>query len=114
MFLISFQLSSSQEVRAQIICAGLLDPTPDISKAITEAEATDTGRYSQNIHTLFKSSRALYFRFPNTQISFNVLHLFTDMDKQPVDNLSKVAPIDIDSFLSQTSKIRKGVIYNIC
>ena len=48
------------------------------------------------------------------QISFDILHLFTDVDKQPVDNLSKVAAFDIDSLLSKTSKISKGVIYNIC
>ena len=31
----------------------------------------------------------------------------------PGDNLSKVAAMDIDSLLSKTSEISKGVIYNI-
>ena len=36
------------------------------------------------------------------------------MDKQLADNLAKVAVIDIDSLLSKTSEISKGVMYNIC
>ena len=42
------------------------------------------------------------------------LHLFTDADEQPADNLSKVVAMDIESPLSKTSKISKGAIYNIC
>ena len=45
MYHISFQWGSSQEARAQVIQAGLLDPTPDISKAISEAEAAGKGKY---------------------------------------------------------------------
>ena len=33
--------------------------------------------------------------------------------KQPADNLSKVAALDIESLLMKTSDISKGVIYNI-
>ena len=40
-----FQWGFSQEARAQVISAGLLDPTPDVSKAITEAEAASRGKY---------------------------------------------------------------------
>ena len=58
-----FQWGSSQEARAQVIQAGLLDPTPDVSIAITEAEATGRGKYPENVHTLLKLNRALYFRF---------------------------------------------------
>ena len=45
---------------------------------------------------------------------FNVFHLFINADRQPADNLSKVAAIDIESLLTKTSDISKGVIYNIC
>ena len=51
--------------------------------------------------------------FSNTPISFYVFHLFTDADKQPANNLSKVATIGIESLLTKTSNISKGMIYNI-
>ena len=41
------------------------------------------------------------------------LHLLTDADEQPADNLSTVAAMDIESLLSKTSEISKGAIYNI-
>ena len=61
------------------------------------------------------SNQAVHYisSFSNTQISFNVFHLFTDADKQPADNLSKVATIGIESFLTKTYDISKDVIYNI-
>ena len=40
-----FSVGSSQEARAQVIWAGLQDPTPDIGKAIAEAEAASKGKY---------------------------------------------------------------------
>ena len=49
----------------------------------------------------------------NTQITFNVIHLLIDADRQPANNLSKVAVIDINSLLTKMSDISKGIIYNI-
>ena len=48
------------------------------------------------------------------QYRINVPHLFTDADNQLADDLSKVAAINIESLLSRTSEISKGIIYNIC
>ena len=44
-----FQWSSSQEEHARIIQASLLNPTPNIKKAMAEAEATTPGRYQHNV-----------------------------------------------------------------
>ena len=44
-----FQWNSSQEECVRIIQAGLLNPTSDIKKAMTEAEATVKGSYQHNI-----------------------------------------------------------------
>ena len=51
--------------------------------------------------------------FDFTQISFTVIHPFIDVDKQPVDSLSKVAAFDIDKLLSKKSQIIEDVIFNI-
>ena len=47
------------------------------------------------------------------QYRINVLHLFTDADNQPADDLSKVVAINIESLLSRTSEISMGVVCNI-
>ena len=60
---IAFQWNSSQEERGEIIYTGLLDPTPEISRVITEAEAVGKGIFLQNIHTPFKSNSTSYIRF---------------------------------------------------
>ena len=44
-----FQWSSSQEECTRVIQAGLLNPTSDTKKAMTEAEATAKGSYQHNI-----------------------------------------------------------------
>ena len=44
-----FQWSSSQEEHARVIQAGLLNPTSNIKKAMTKAEATAKGSYQHNI-----------------------------------------------------------------
>ena len=62
-FHISFQSSSFQKERAQIICARLLDPTHEICKVITEAEAVGKGLFLHNIPTIFKSNSTSYIRF---------------------------------------------------
>ena len=41
-----FQWKKTQEERAKIIEAGLKNPMPDVSKAITEVEAVGKGRCS--------------------------------------------------------------------
>ena len=39
--------------------------------------------------------------------------LFLDADKEPADNLTKLAAIDVDDLLSKTRGISKGVIYSV-
>ena len=85
-----FQWGTSKEAKAQVIIAGLKNPTPNVSRATEEAEATD-----------------------NTHITFNVFHLFTDADEQPADKLTEVAALDINSLLAKTFDISKGVLFNI-
>ena len=41
-----FQWGTSKEARAQVIIAGLNNPTPDVSRAIAEAEAASKGKHS--------------------------------------------------------------------
>ena len=41
------------------------------------------------------------------------LMLFSDADKEPADNLTKLAATDVDDLLSKTRGINKGVIYNV-
>ena len=109
-----FQWGTSKEARAQVILPGLKNPTPGVSKAIAEAEAAGKGKYPHSSHTLLESIKAFYFiSSPNTYITFNVFHLFTDVDEQPADNLTKVAALDINNLLTKTSGISKGVLYNI-
>ena len=106
-------VGSFQEARAQVIQAGQLDPTPDISKAISETEAISKVN-SFRIFILFSIQAESYISgLSNTPITFNDLCLFLDANRQPANNLSKVATIDIDSLLTKTSDISKGVIYNI-
>ena len=42
------------------------------------------------------------------------LMLFPDADKEPADNLTKLAATDVDDLLSITRGISKGIIYNVC
>ena len=41
------------------------------------------------------------------------LMLFSDADKEPANNLTKLAVTDVDYLLSKTKGISKGVIYNV-
>ena len=109
-----FQWGTSQEARAQVILAGLKNPTLDVSRAIEEVEVAGKVRYPHSSHTFLESIRAFYFiSSPNTHITFNVFHLFTGADEQPADNLTEVAALDIDNLLTKTSDISKGVLYNV-
>ena len=70
--------------------------------------------YSYQVFTHFSKSREIaYVKFPVPIYRINVLHLFTDADDQPADDLSNVAAINIDQYLSKTSEISKGIVYNI-
>ena len=66
-----FQWVTSKEARAQVILAGLENPTPDVSRAIAEVEAAGKGRYPHRFHTFLELIRAFYFiSSPNTHITF--------------------------------------------
>ena len=39
--------------------------------------------------------------------------MFSDADKEPADNLTKLAAMDVDDLLSKTRGISKGVIFNV-
>ena len=58
-----FQWSSSQEEYSGIIQAGLLNPTSNIKKAMTEAEATAKGSYQHNISIQIQLYRIYYLNF---------------------------------------------------
>ena len=109
----SFQWSFSQKVRAEVICAGLLDPTPKITE-LSQRQKLLAKVYFYKTFLLFSKNQA---ELPILDSQY--LHLFQcplsihRCNEQPADDLSKVAAMDIDSLFSKTSKISKGVIYNI-
>ena len=41
------------------------------------------------------------------------LMLFPDSKREPANNLTKLAAIDVDDLLSKTRGISKGVVYNV-
>ena len=53
-----FHWGTSKEARAQVIIAGLENPTPDVSRAIAEAEATSKGKYPHSFHTFLEMIKA--------------------------------------------------------
>ena len=90
---------TSKEARAQVITVGLKNPTPDVSRAIAEAEATDKGKHSHSFHTFLKVIRAFHFiSSPITHTTFNVSHLLIEADKQPANSLTKVDALDQDAW----------------
>ena len=62
-FLISFQCSSSLKERAKIIHAGLLNPTPEVHRAIVEAEIMGKGMFSKQIFTYFSIQAKFHSTF---------------------------------------------------
>ena len=97
-----------------MITASLENPTPDVSRAIVEAEATGKGRHSHSFYTFLKMIRASHvISSPISHITFNVSHLLTDADKQPADSLMKLAALDIDNLLVRMPGISKGVLFNV-
>ena len=115
MYLTFFQWGTSKEARAQVIIAGLKNPTPDVSRAIAEVEATGKGKHPHSFHTFLEMIRAFYFiSSPIIPFTLNVTHLYTDVDKQPVDNPPlKVAALDSDNLLAKMPGISKGVLFNV-
>ena len=70
-----FQLSSSQDERAKIIHAQLLNPIPEISRAITEAEDVGKGTFLKTI-LLVSNQTILPFHYQalNIYTFFSVLN----------------------------------------
>ena len=102
----------TKEARAKVI-TGLENPTPDISKAIAEVEATGKGRCSKFLH--FSNNYQNFTSHPSL-ITSNILstsYVFSDANKKPADNLRKLAVIDVDDLLSKTRGISKGVLFNV-
>ena len=97
-----------------MIAAGLENPTPDVSRAIAEAEAVSKGRHFHSFYTFLKKIRAFHFiSYHITPITLNVPHLLADADKQPADSLTKLAALDVDNLLIKTQGISKGVLFNV-
>ena len=96
-----------------MITAGLENPTQDVSKAIAEAEATDKGRCSKIFYTSTLHIKTFH---PSTSlitcIIFILLHMLSDANKKPADNL-KLAALDMDTLFSKIKSISKGVLFNV-
>ena len=73
MYITFFQWEASKEERAQVITAGLENPTPDVSRTTVEAEATSKDRHSQFSH--LSTNDQSFSSSPITHITFNVSHL---------------------------------------
>ena len=109
-----FQWGTSKEARSQVIIAGLRNPTPDVSRAIAEAEATSKGKHPHSFHTFLVMIIVFYFiSSPIIPFTLNVVHFYTDVEKQPADTLTKVMALDIDNLLTKMPDISKGVLFNI-
>ena len=109
-----FQWGTSKEARAQVITAGLENPTPDVSRAIVEAEANGKGRHSHIFYTFLKMIRVFYLiSSPIIPITFNVSYLLLDADEEPADSLTKLAALYIDSLLVKVPGISTGVLFNV-
>ena len=97
-----------------MIAAGLENPTPDVSRAIAEAEATSKGGYFHIFYTSLTMFKTFHFSSSTiTPITLNVSHLLIDADKKPADNLTKLAALDIDNLLVKMQSISKGVLLNV-
>ena len=97
-----------------MIAAGLEIPTPDVSRAIAEAEAASKDRHSHSFYTFLIMIKA----FPSTSspiipITLNVSHLLVDANMQPADRLTKLPALDIDNLLIKTQSISKGILFNV-
>ena len=99
----------TKEARAKVITAGLENPTPDVSKAIKEVEAAGKGRCPRVLHFINNYQNVTSYPSLTTSIICNTLYVFQDANKEPADNLTKLAAIDVD----ETRGISKHVIFNV-
>ena len=97
-----------------MIAAGLENPTPDVSRAIAEAEGISKGRYFHIFYTLLTIFKTFHFLSSSiTPMTLTVSHLLIDADRKPADNLTKLATLDIDNLLAKMQGIRRGVLLNV-
>ena len=81
---------------------------------LVEAEAAGKGRCSKCFYIsltmvkTFTSHPSL-----NTSIILNTSYMFSDADKKPADNLTKLTAMDMDDLPSKTRGISKGVLFNV-
>ena len=114
MFNTFFYWGATKEARTRVIAAGLENPTPDVSRAIVEAEAASKGRCSYIFYTLLIMLQTFHFpSSPIIPITLNVSHLLADADKKPADSLTRLAALDNDNLLAKTQGISKGVLFNV-
>ena len=58
--------------------------------------------------------RAFYFiSSPIIPFTLNVLPLYTDVAKQPDNNLTKVVALDTNNLLTKMPDMSKGVLFNV-
>ena len=78
-----------------MITAGLENLTPDVSKAIAEAEATGKSRCSKKKFFFYISLAMvkIFTSHPSLTTSFilNTSYVSSDADKKPADNLTKAS-----------------------
>ena len=73
-----------------MITAGLENPTPDVSKAIVEAEASGKGRCSKFLLFTNIGQNFLFSSFSNYFYHYQQ-YMFSDANMKPADNLIKLA-----------------------
>ena len=91
-----------------MITAGLDSLTPDVSKGIVEAETTGKGRCSKKIFFYISLTMVKTFNSHlslTTSIILNTSYVFSDADKKPADNLTKLGVMDMDDLFSKTRDI---------
>ena len=95
-----------------MISAGLENPTPDVSRAIAEAEAAGKGRYTHSFYIFLTMTKPFHFHIPPiTPTTLNVSRLLVDADKKSADSLAKLAALD--NLLVKTQGISKGVLFHV-
>ena len=101
----------TKEARSKVITAGLENSTPDVSKPIMETKAAGKGICSR----FYISQQLPKFHFSSLFNYFyhvlNTSYVFSDANKEPADNLTKLAAVDVDDLLSKTRGISRGVIF---
>ena len=107
-------VGTSKEARAQVITAGLKNPTPDVSRAIAEAETSGNSKHSQFPHFSISDQSYSFHIFSHYSYHLQfLLPTFTDADTQAADSLTKVADLDIDNLLIKMRGISRGILFNV-